>query len=74
MKEKTPLQKKTSTLLKSINGKIASSMLKEMLSGKNVPKRPKEKSTMTIQQMEEDNALEGESEAAAKLKKRRPRC
>lgn len=37
MKEKTPSPKKTSTPLKSINEKIASSMLKEMLSGKNVP-------------------------------------
>jgi hypothetical protein len=43
MKEKTPLPKKTSTPLKSIGGKIASSWLKEMLSGKNVPKKPKEK-------------------------------
>jgi aryl-alcohol dehydrogenase-like predicted oxidoreductase len=54
--------------------KLYSSVQKEMLSGKNVPKKPKEKSTMTIQQMEEDNALEGECEAAAKLKKRRSRC
>jgi len=43
MKEKTPLPKKTSTPLKSIQEKLHSSALKEMLSGKNVPKRPKEK-------------------------------
>jgi len=42
-REGEPLPKQTSIPLKSINAKIASSMLKEMLSGKNVPKKPQEK-------------------------------
>ena len=43
MKEKTPLPQTNSHPLNSNGGKIASSWLKEMLSGKNVPKKPKEK-------------------------------
>ena len=43
MKEKTPMPEKTSTPLKSTLERLSSSALKEMLSGKNVPKRPKEK-------------------------------
>ncbi len=43
MKEKTPLPKKTSTPLKSTLEKLHSSALKEMLSGKNVPKKTQEK-------------------------------
>ena len=40
MKEKTPLPKKTSTPLKSTLENLHSSLVREMLSGKNVPKRP----------------------------------
>jgi len=42
-KDSAPLPKKTSTPLKSIQEKLFYSTQKEMLSGKNVPKKPREK-------------------------------
>jgi len=42
-RDTAPLQKKTSIPLKSTLEKLSSSALKEMLSGKNVPKKPQEK-------------------------------
>ena len=59
MKEKTPLSSKTSTPLKSIQEKIFYAMQKEMLSGKNVPKKQKkeEKQREPLPSIEEQDKI-----------------